>query len=138
MDKVSLDPYIFFAGTGKEAMDFYQTVFGGELHTQTYDEAPGETPAGMEGKLMHARLAGEVNMMASDTTEADTHGHGKIHLTLGGKDEEKLRGIFEKLSDGGEVRSPLEKAFWGDTFGSLVDQYGVNWMVNISSGEHPG
>ena len=27
---------------------------------------------------------------------------------------------------------PLEKAMWGDTFGMLVDRFGINWVVNIS------
>jgi PhnB protein len=30
---------------------------------------------------------------------------------------------------------PLEKQFWGDIFGSLTDKFGINWMVNISSGD---
>jgi PhnB protein len=27
---------------------------------------------------------------------------------------------------------PLERAPWGDSFGMLVDRFGVPWMVNIS------
>jgi len=26
---------------------------------------------------------------------------------------------------------PLEKQMWGDTFGMVVDKFGVGWMVNI-------
>lgn len=131
MADIKLDPYIFFTGTCREAMQFYQSIFGGELRTQSYDEVPGETPEDMEGKLMHARLAGEVALMASDTTEADAHGHGKIHLSLSGTDDARLRTIFDRLSEGGEVTSALKKEFWGDTYGSLIDRFGVKWMVNI-------
>jgi len=31
------------------------------------------------------------------------------------------------------VNYPLEKAPWGDTFGMLTDQFGINWMVNITA-----
>jgi len=40
--------------------------------------------------------------------------------------------MFQRLSAGGKVRSPLKKEFWGDTFGALTDRFGVDWMVNIS------
>lgn len=32
------------------------------------------------------------------------------------------------------VTMPLEKQFWGDEHGSLVDRIGVSWMVDISPG----
>jgi PhnB protein len=28
---------------------------------------------------------------------------------------------------------PMADQSWGDYFGSLVDRFGVNWMVNYSS-----
>ena len=33
---------------------------------------------------------------------------------------------------GARWRVPLEKQMWGDEFGMCVDQFGVNWMVNIT------
>ncbi len=41
--------------------------------------------------------------------------------------------LFAALSAGGAVQMPLQEMFWGDYFGSLVDQYGVQWMINCSS-----
>ena len=136
MANVNLDPYIFFNGTCQEAMEFYKGIFGGELSMSSYDDVPGDTPEGLEGKLMHAKLDGPVTLMASDTTKADTHGHGKIHLSLSGDDEDALKKMFEALSEGGEVRDSLKKQVWGDEFGTLVDRFGVNWMVNIVSAEN--
>ncbi len=52
-------------------------------------------------------------------------------LSLSGDDETELRGYWDKLSDGGTVAMPLEKAPWGDIFGMCTDRYGVPWMVNI-------
>jgi PhnB protein len=82
---------------------------------------------------MHAALRNEdFAIMASDTEE-DSDLAKKISLSLGGEDEERLTKIFDALSEGGKVNSPLKKEFWGDTFGSLVDKYGVDWMVNIAA-----
>jgi PhnB protein len=126
-----LDVYLFFRGNCREAMEFYKSVFGGDLTTTTYAEAPGTDPQHKDS-LMHARLeGGDIKIMGSDVFEKEL-GKGQIELSLGGKDEAKLRDIFQKLSDGGTVRQPLEKQFWGDLFGSLTDKYGVDWMVNIT------
>jgi PhnB protein len=132
MGKVTLDPYLFFTGNCREAMEFYEKVFGGTLEVQTYDEVPGDTPEGMSGKVMHASLRdGEATLYGSDTTKASARA-AKISLCIGGSDEPALSKIFEGLSEGAEVNQPLKKEFWGDTFGGLTDRFGVDWMVNIA------
>jgi len=55
-----------------------------------------------------------------------------MSMSLSGNNEAELRGYFEKLSSGGMITMPLEKAPWGDTFGMLTDQFGISWMVNIA------
>ncbi len=135
MENVILDAYLFFEGNCREAMEFYKGVFGGTLDMQPYDEIPGDMPgkAEMKGKIIHARLAGgDVNLMASDTRDKML-GAGKIELSLSGVDEARLRKMFDGLSAGGKVKSPLKKEYWGDTFGSLRDKFGVDWMVNITA-----
>lgn len=135
MDKVALDAYLFFEGTCREAMEFYKGVFGGTLQVQTYDEVPGDMPGKeqMKGKIVHASLTGgDVNLMASDT-RGKPLGTGKIELSLSGDDDQKLRKIFAGLSADGKVKTPLEKQFWGDTFGTLTDKFGIDWMVNINA-----
>jgi 3-oxoacyl-[acyl-carrier protein] reductase len=41
--------------------------------------------------------------------------------------------LFAALSAGGTVRMPLADMFWGAYFGSLVDRFGVCWMVNCAA-----
>lgn len=136
---MQLDAYLFFRENKcKEAMEFYKSVFGGDLSMQTYGEGmPGEMMQGMEGnedKIMHSLLSGgDIRLMGSDSTRDGEFGQSFISLSLSGDDEEKLRNAWEKLSEGGKVDMPLEKAPWGDTFGSLTDKYNVEWMVNINA-----
>lgn len=133
MGNVVLNAYLFFTGNCREAMEFYKDIFGGTLKVQTYDEVPGQ-PEAMEGKVIHASLMeGDVDLMASDSPLPGHLGTGKISLSLSGTDENKLRDVFDRLSEGGKVNSPLKKEFWGDTFGMLSDKFGVDWMVNISA-----
>ena len=134
MTKIDVEPYIFFRGNADEAMNFYKNIFGGELEGMKYGTLNVPAPEGMSDQnWMHLSLnGGEVNLMASDTVEASEKS-AKISIALGGNDEEKLTNIFNGLSDGVEVTYPLQKEVWGDMFGTVVDKYGVEWMVNISS-----
>jgi PhnB protein len=135
MDKIALNPYIFFTGNCRGAMEFYKGIFGGELITQAYEDVPGDFPGKeeMKGKLMHAALTGgDVELMGSDTQQASEKA-AKVSISLSGPETEKLTNIFNKLSEGVEVQYPLKVESWGDTFGSLTDKYGVDWMVNISA-----
>jgi PhnB protein len=134
MEGVTLNPYLFFSGNCREAMEFYKGVFGGTLNVQTYDEVPGQQAGAMKGKVMHASLTdGDAHLMASDSPQPDRLGTGKISLSLSGTDEQKLRTTFDRLAAGGKVTSALKKEFWGDIYGSLTDRFGVEWMVNISA-----
>src|SRR5579862_569949 len=136
MANISVEPYLFFKGNAKEAMEFYKSVFGGELTMSTLGESPRETLEQMKvdesryGEIMHASLKGPVNLMGSDSQAASEHS-AKVELSLGGTDEAQMKQIFDKLAEGGTVRTPLAKQFWGDTFGMLTDKYGVDWMMNI-------
>lgn len=134
MGKISLEPYLFFKGNCREAMEFYETVFGGELDINEADlDKMGDMPNKdwFKGKVMHASLKGPVNLMASDSKIASAKA-AKIELSLGGSDEPAMRKIFDKLgSDGGKIEYPLTKEFWGDLFGRVTDKYGVQWIMNI-------
>jgi PhnB protein len=134
MSQVTLDPYIYFKGQAREAMEFYKSVFGGELQVTKYADIPDTSDMGEVGKdwLMHADLSGgDARIFASDTAMASDK-VAKIELALGGEDEIRLREIFGKLSEGGEIKRPLQKEAWGDLFGSLKDRFGIEWMINIS------
>ncbi len=142
MSNVQLDPYLFFNGNAREALEFYKSVFGGELDLSPYGDMPQDSmpeEARMPtDKLMHGLLSGGVvRLMASDSNNASPKAK-KIELALNGEDEVALRGIFEKLSAGGKVKMPLEQAPWGDIFGGLTDKYSIEWMVNITRGQESG
>jgi PhnB protein len=133
MANISIEPYLFFKGNAKEAMEFYKDVFGGELNVTTYSDAGVTTEGTSPDWLMHASLEnGEVKLMASDTAEASPAAK-KVSLSLGGTDEAAMRKIFDDLSAGGKIFSALKKEAWGDLFGSFTDKYGIEWMMNIGS-----
>ena len=132
---VRLNPYLGFRDNAREAMEFYRDVFGGELTVNTFKESNASSDPSEDDLVMHAQLEGlhGVVLMGSDTPQRMEYRPGtNISVSLSGDDEPVLGSWFQKLSDGGAVTMPLEKAPWGDAFGMCVDRFGVNWLVNIS------
>ncbi|MFF0303504.1 VOC family protein [Streptomyces sp. NPDC004562] len=128
-----LNPYITFAGDARQALDFYQQVFGGTVDVNTY-AAFGQKDTPLADKIMHGMLetpSGFTLMCADNPTEDHRPGNN-ISVSLSGDDEPELRGYWEKLSDGATVSVPLEKQMWGDVFGMCTDRFGITWMVNIA------
>lgn len=130
-----LNPYLSFRDNAREAMEFYKTVFGGKLDITTFGSLKASEDSSEDDKVMHSMLEAEngITFMAADTPERMEYKPGmNISMSLSGDNEEELRGYFDKLSAGGHTVMPLEKAQWGDTFGMLIDKFGIQWMVNIS------
>ncbi|XTZ14225.1 VOC family protein [Micromonospora echinospora] len=129
-----LNPYLTFDGNAREAMEFYQSVFGGQLQVSTFGEYGPPDPA-LADKVMHAMLTTDRGyvLMASDTAPGMAYNPGDtITCSLSGDPGDGLEEAWEKLSDGGTVTMPFEKQMWGDLYGSCVDRFGIPWMVNVA------
>jgi len=129
-----LNPYISFDGNAREAMEFYEGVFGGTLTLNTFGEFGAADAPGAD-KIMHGQLEsdGGFILMGADMPPGIEHDPGNnIAVSLSGDDADALRGYWKQLSEGGAVPVPLEKQMWGDEFGMCVDRFGISWMVNIS------
>lgn len=130
-----LNPYLSFRDNAREAMQFYHSVFGGDLVLNTFKEFQASQDPKEDNKIMHGRITAPngLVLMGADTPNGMEHHNGSnISISLSGEDEAELTGYYNKLAAGGTVIEPLTKAPWGDTFGMLKDKYGVEWMVNIS------
>jgi PhnB protein len=133
---ISLSPYLNFNGNAAEAMRFYQSVLGGELHIQTFGDA-GMAQSDKEKNLtLHAGLTSDgITLYASDgRPDQEVIFGDNVHLSMQGDDSTRLTNAFNGLAAGGHVDMPLAKQFWGDTFGMLTDKFDVHWMVNITGG----
>ncbi|MFP5345807.1 MAG: VOC family protein [Actinomycetes bacterium] len=133
-----LNPYLSFRDNARQAMEFYKSVFGGDLTTSTFGEFSASQDPAEQDKTMHAQLTteGGLTLMASDTPNGMDYTPGNNYsVSLSGDDEAELRGYWDKLSDGGTVQMPLDKAPWGDYFGMCIDKFGVSWLVNITGGQ---
>ncbi len=140
-----LNPYLSFRDDARQAMEFYQSVFGGELTISTFAEMHASEDPAEADKIMHSQLEtpSGYTLMGADTPQGMEYSPtSNISVSLSGDSdsESELSGFFEKLSaDGGTVTMPLEKAPWGDFFGMCVDRFGTQWLVNIAGAQsYPG
>ena len=136
----TLDSYLFFDGTCREAMTFYQQVLGGTMRNMlTYAESPdpASCPAGAGDRIMHSCLVLDGRMlMASDSPPGMHKGREGFALALNYPTVDEARKTFDTLAQGGSVMMPIGKTFWTEAFGMLTDRYGTAWMV--SGGKQAG
>ncbi len=131
-----LNPYLSFKDNAREAMEFYQSVFGGELTLSTFAEFGGMGVPDDEGHhIMHGQLTtpGGLTLMGADTPSHmgyEAPSGAGISISVSGDDDDELDRYWAGLSEGGSVTVPFEAAPWGDRFGMLTDRFGVDWMVN--------
>src|SRR6476660_6926648 len=132
---IRLNPYLSFRNTARAAMEFYHSIFGGELTTSTFAEFHASEDPAEQDKIMHSMLEGEngLVLMASDTPNSMEYSLGNhMSVSLSGDDDAALRGYWDKLTADGTVTMPLDEAPWGDSFGMCVDKFGIAWLVNIA------
>lgn len=132
--------YLMFSGNCEEAFNFYKSIFGGEFSSiSRFKEMPESAgfsvPESVGEKIMHMSYPiGEHTMlMGSDTDEAFgslpvTGTNFSLYVNLDTAEETER--VFQALSSGGQVTMPLNKTFWGSYFGSVVDPFGIRWMVS--------
>ena len=131
-----LNPYLNFRDNAREAMEFYQEVFGGELTVGTFADFGASQDPGEDQLVMHADLqrADGIRFMGADTPHRMAYTPGtNFSMSLSGEDEAQLRGLYDKLAEGGAVIEPLERAPWGDLFGMCSDRFGITWLVNVNA-----
>ena len=128
-----LNPYLGFDGNAREAMTFYQSVFGGQLDVNTHGDFGNPDPS-LKDKIMHAQLETDAGytLMGADMMPGRTAPSGDAFSVSLSGDDAALRDYFAKLGEGGTVTLKLEKQVWGAEFGQVTDTFGVSWMVNVT------
>lgn len=133
-----ITPYRRFPGNAQEAMETYQSIFGGELQMMPFSSVhSAEELDGQGDKIMHAELiiGGAKVIFASDIPKGMQATKGEdtpLSITGGPEQRTEIEGYWEKLAADGTIQIPLETVSWGATFGQLLDRFGTIWMFNIA------
>ncbi|HEX2280696.1 MAG TPA: VOC family protein [Thermomicrobiales bacterium] len=137
--------YLNFARSTEEAFNFYKSVFGTEFvgEIARFSDVPvqeGQPAMSDDDKrlVMNVQLPilGGHLLMGTDAPESmgfQLNQGNNVYICLDPDTRAEADRLFAALSDGGTVEDPLQEAFWGDYFGSLIDRFGVKWMINCTS-----
>lgn len=130
---MQLSNYLFFTTRCEQALEFYTRCGLGrttEVLRYGVDGMPVRNEA-MRGRIMHAQFEGPgVLFFASDNDDAEPM-RGSAHI-LQLNDRHRTEQLFAQLATDGNVTTPLGMQPWGDYYGKLTDQFGVQWMLNCS------
>ena len=134
---ITLNPYLNFPDApAREAMEFYQSVLGGELNVMTFGDMG--TEGALASQVMHGQLVTPdgITLMGADApaemVQVSFGDNVSVSISGGPEDADRAAWLVRRLADGGDVRQPLEAAPWGDEFGMFVDRFGISWLVNIA------
>jgi PhnB protein len=136
---MQINPYLSFKGDCEAAFKFYEQCLGATLGAIfRYGGTPlaAEVPADWSDKIMHGTLTfGDQVLMGGDVApdryEAPRGFTYSIHINHTADAER----IFHELAQGGNVVMPLEKTFWAERFGMVVDRFGIPWLINCEGSE---
>jgi PhnB protein len=130
----AVQPYLIFDGRCEAAFKFYEQCLGGKIEAMiTHGNSPiaDQVPAERRNLILHARLVvGDQALMGSDCPPEHYEKPQGFSVSLNIDTPTEAERIFHTLAEKGEVRMPLQKTFWAASFGMLVDQFGIPWMIN--------
>jgi PhnB protein len=129
-----LSPYLHFRGDCEAAFKFYEKVLGGKIvRMSRFSETPmaEQMPAEMRNQIIHVSMTvGKIVLMGSDAPPDRYSPPNGFSICLGIDKPADAERIFHALAEKGTVQMPIQKTFWAERYGMLVDRFGVPWMVN--------
>ena len=131
---MEVNPYLNFKGQCEEAFTFYAQTFGGTIEAMIpHAGTPAAEHVGpdQQEKIMHARLkVGDAVFLGSDAPIQQYEKPAGFFVSLGIDQPAEADRVFGALQEGGQVVMPLERTFWAERFGMLIDRFGTPWMIN--------
>jgi len=140
----AVSTYLNFNNKTEKAFTFYKSVFGGEFTSfQRFSDIPNlpgqdkMTETDKKG-MMHVELPilGGHKLMGTDAPESmgfKLNPGNNVYINLEPDTRKEADRLFRALSAGGKVEMPMQEMFWGGYYGSCVDKYNVQWMINCSA-----
>ena len=136
---MQLNPYLSFDGRCEAAFKFYERCLRGTIHAMlTHENSPmaDQVPPGWRKKIMHARMTVGDNVLMGGDVPPDHYQQAKgFSVCLGIDEPAEAERAFRALAENGTIQMQLQETFWARRFGTLVDQFGIPWMINCEKHE---
>ncbi|MDP9868768.1 MULTISPECIES: VOC family protein [Streptosporangium] len=134
---VTTTTHLNFRGAARDALDFYQSVFGGRAVTVTYKDAGNVQNENEADWVMWGEVVGDngFHVMAYDVPSQLpwNQGENPFFVSVRGDDTDEISALWQKLAEGSTVVRPLEAAQWASLYGMLTDRFGVTWVLDVTA-----
>ncbi|GGD89707.1 VOC family protein [Microbacterium murale] len=134
---ITTTTHLNFRGEARAALEFYQSVFGGDLAAITYADAHAVTAADEAQQIMWGQVASAdgFRVMAYDVPAHTPYDPGTIpvFISVRGADAAQITRYWEKLADDSAIIVPLGQAAWAPLYGMLKDRFGVTWVLDVEA-----
>lgn len=148
---ITTTTHLNFRGDARAALDFYQSVFGGQTVIATYGDVgmPKDAPGADEVVFGQLESADGFRVMAYDipgatggiasATGSTSRDNGvtltdqPFFVSVRGETLEEVQAYWAALSTGALVVEPLASSAWSPGFGMLTDRFGVTWILDVSA-----
>ena len=132
--------HLNFRGTARNALEFYQSAFGGELSAVTYGQARAAHNPAEADQIMWGQVEADsgFRIMAYDvpSTMAWDPGTIPMFVSIRGTEAGDISALWAKLAQGSSIVVPLAKAAWSPLYGMLKDAFGVTWVLDVEVPYH--
>ena len=134
-------PHLNFRGEAKAALDFYHSVFGGQLIAVTNEQAYSvERPEEAE-QIKFGQVIGEngFQIMAYDVPSSISYDQGdkSLFVSVRGDSADEITELWGKLSKGSTILSDLAPSQFSPAYGMLKDAYGITWVLDVAIAYNP-
>ncbi|MCY0994230.1 VOC family protein [Nannocystis sp. ILAH1] len=138
---VSVTNHLNFRGDARAALEFYHSVFGGEIAVVTYQDAQSVQDPAEAGQVMWGQVAAKngFRVMAYDVPSRMpwNPGTNPFFVSVRGDSAAEIAALWEKLAEGATVAQPLAPSGWAPLYGMLKDRFGVTWVMDVATEYKP-
>jgi PhnB protein len=132
---VQTTTHLNFRGQAREALAFYQSVFGGAQTIVTYGDLGAAQDAAQAQHVIWGQVASDqgFRIMAYDVQPEKpwSPGENAFYVSVRGTGAEEITGHWAKLREGATVLQPLGPSAWSPLYGMLTDRFGVTWVLDV-------
>lgn len=132
---ITTTPHLNFDGDARAALEFYATAFGTEAVVVTYGQSGATDDPAWADRVVFGQVQSSsgIGIMAFDVWPGQPYDQGDnaFYVYLAGDDADELTAAWNGLSDGAEIRQPLEASAWSPLAGQLRDRFGIVWQIDL-------
>lgn len=146
---ITTTTHLNFRGQARAALEFYRSVFGGDLTIATYGDfgMPADAPGAGNVVFGQVTSAEGFSVMAYDipgqsggAAAGSTHRENGVTITdqpffvsVRGETLDEVESFWAKLVAGASIVEPLAASAWSPGFGMLTDSFGVTWTLDVAA-----